>query len=126
MDGSLDWDARGTGSPLTSYGSPTVCWPSTGMSSRMRRLAQNRRVVCQCSALSSTSERGLNPEQRICIAVGFPAAPQQKDRTMSTQVVLITGGLTGIGRAAAVAFASKDAKVVVAGRRDQAGNALVK
>ena len=45
---------------------------------------------------------------------------------MSNQVVLITGGLTGIGRAAAVAFAKKGAKVVVAGRRDEAGNALVK
>jgi NAD(P)-dependent dehydrogenase (short-subunit alcohol dehydrogenase family) len=45
---------------------------------------------------------------------------------MSTQVVLITGGLTGIGRAAAVAFASKGAKVVVAGRRDEVGQALVK
>src|SRR6202162_3896469 len=45
---------------------------------------------------------------------------------MSSQVVLITGGLTGIGRAAAVAFAKKGAKVVVAGRRDEAGKALVK
>ena len=45
---------------------------------------------------------------------------------MSTQVVLITGGLTGIGRAAALAFARKGAKVVVAGRRDEAGKALVK
>ena len=45
---------------------------------------------------------------------------------MSTQVVLITGGLTGIGRAAAVAFAKKGAKVVVSGRRDEAGKALVK
>jgi NAD(P)-dependent dehydrogenase (short-subunit alcohol dehydrogenase family) len=44
---------------------------------------------------------------------------------MRTQVVLITGGLTGIGRAAAVAFARKGAKVVVSGRRDEAGNALV-
>src|SRR6266851_3760385 len=43
---------------------------------------------------------------------------------MDKQVVLITGGLTGIGRAAAVAFARKGANVVVAGRRDEAGNAL--
>ena len=45
---------------------------------------------------------------------------------MSNPVVLITGGLTGIGRAAAVAFAKKGAKVVVAGRRDEAGKALAK
>src|ERR1700736_6541495 len=45
---------------------------------------------------------------------------------MSNPVVLITGGLTGIGRAAAVAFAKKGAKVVVSGRRDEAGKALVK
>jgi NAD(P)-dependent dehydrogenase (short-subunit alcohol dehydrogenase family) len=45
---------------------------------------------------------------------------------MSNPVVLITGALTGIGRAAAVAFAKKGAKVVVAGRRDEAGKALVK
>src|SRR5579859_2599887 len=45
---------------------------------------------------------------------------------METQVVLITGGLTGIGRAAAVAFAKKGANVVVSGRRDEAGQALVR
>jgi NAD(P)-dependent dehydrogenase (short-subunit alcohol dehydrogenase family) len=41
------------------------------------------------------------------------------------QVVLITGALTGIGRAAAVAFASKGAKVVVSGRHDDKGQDLV-
>jgi NAD(P)-dependent dehydrogenase (short-subunit alcohol dehydrogenase family) len=45
---------------------------------------------------------------------------------MSSPVVLITGGLTGIGRAAAVAFAKKGAKVVVSGRRDDAGRELEK
>jgi NAD(P)-dependent dehydrogenase (short-subunit alcohol dehydrogenase family) len=45
---------------------------------------------------------------------------------MTNPVVLITGGLSGIGRAAALAFAKKGANVVVAGRRDEAGNALVK
>ena len=45
---------------------------------------------------------------------------------MSSQVVLVTGGITGIGRAAAIAFAKKGATVVVAGRRDEAGKALVK
>ena len=43
---------------------------------------------------------------------------------MDNPVVLITGALTGIGRAAAVAFARKGAAVVVAGRRDEAGKAL--
>jgi NAD(P)-dependent dehydrogenase (short-subunit alcohol dehydrogenase family) len=43
---------------------------------------------------------------------------------MSNSVVLITGALTGIGRAAAVAFAKKGAKVVVAGRHDDVGKAL--
>jgi NAD(P)-dependent dehydrogenase (short-subunit alcohol dehydrogenase family) len=44
---------------------------------------------------------------------------------MDKPVVLITGGLTRIGRTAAVAFAKKGAKLVVAGRRDEAGKALV-
>jgi NAD(P)-dependent dehydrogenase (short-subunit alcohol dehydrogenase family) len=44
---------------------------------------------------------------------------------MDEPVILITGALTGIGRAAAVAFAKKGAKVVVSGRREKAGEALV-
>jgi NAD(P)-dependent dehydrogenase (short-subunit alcohol dehydrogenase family) len=44
---------------------------------------------------------------------------------MSHPVVLITGALAGIGRATALAFAKEGAKLVVSGRRDEAGQALV-
>jgi NAD(P)-dependent dehydrogenase (short-subunit alcohol dehydrogenase family) len=44
---------------------------------------------------------------------------------MTTPVVLITGGLTGIGRAAALAFAQQHAKLVVSGRHEAPGQALV-
>jgi NAD(P)-dependent dehydrogenase (short-subunit alcohol dehydrogenase family) len=46
-------------------------------------------------------------------------------RAMSSPVVLITGALTGIGRAAAVIFAQEGARVVVSGRRDKEGKELV-
>jgi NAD(P)-dependent dehydrogenase (short-subunit alcohol dehydrogenase family) len=45
---------------------------------------------------------------------------------MSNPVVLITGALTGIGRAAALAFAKEGARLVVAGRHEEAGQALAK
>jgi NAD(P)-dependent dehydrogenase (short-subunit alcohol dehydrogenase family) len=44
---------------------------------------------------------------------------------MSNPVVLITGALTGIGRAIAFAFANEGARMVVSGRSDDAGEALV-
>ena len=43
---------------------------------------------------------------------------------MGTPVVLITGALTGIGRAAALAFAREGNRIVVAGRHETAGQAL--
>ena len=43
---------------------------------------------------------------------------------MSNPVVLITGALTGIGRATAIAFAKEGAQLVVAGRREDAGQQL--
>ncbi|MFZ0637975.1 MAG: glucose 1-dehydrogenase [Candidatus Acidiferrales bacterium] len=44
---------------------------------------------------------------------------------MSSPVVLITGALTGIGRAAAIIFAQEGAHLVVSGRRDKQGQELV-
>ncbi|HIK14953.1 MAG TPA: glucose 1-dehydrogenase [Leptolyngbyaceae cyanobacterium M33_DOE_097] len=46
--------------------------------------------------------------------------------TLNNKVVLVTGGSSGMGRAAAVQFAKQGAKVVVAARREAEGNAIVK
>src|SRR5471030_134034 len=46
--------------------------------------------------------------------------------TNTKPVVLITGALTGIGRATALAFARDGANIVVSGRRDDVGAALVR
>ena len=43
---------------------------------------------------------------------------------MKHTVVLITGALTGIGRAAALAFAKEGNRIVVSGRHEEAGQAL--
>jgi NAD(P)-dependent dehydrogenase (short-subunit alcohol dehydrogenase family) len=43
---------------------------------------------------------------------------------MSNPVVLITGALTGIGRATAIAFAKEGARLVVAGRHEDKGQQL--
>jgi NAD(P)-dependent dehydrogenase (short-subunit alcohol dehydrogenase family) len=45
---------------------------------------------------------------------------------MTKPVVLITGALTGIGRATAVAFAREGARLVVSGRHEEEGEALAK
>ena len=44
---------------------------------------------------------------------------------MKDKVVLITGALTGIGRATALAFAQEGARIVISGRRDEEGQKLV-
>src|SRR5207253_10874831 len=43
---------------------------------------------------------------------------------MGTPVVLITGALAGIGRAAALAFAREGNRIVIAGRHETAGQEL--
>ena len=49
---------------------------------------------------------------------------QNGKRELSDSVVLITGALTGIGRATALAFADEGSTVVIAGRREEAGKQL--
>src|SRR5580704_11921084 len=48
----------------------------------------------------------------------------REDQNMSNPVVLITGALTGIGRATAAAFAKDGAHIVVSGRHEPEGKAL--
>ena len=48
-----------------------------------------------------------------------------KEYLINTPVVLITGALTGIRRATAIAFAQEGARVIVSGRHDEAGQKLV-
>jgi NAD(P)-dependent dehydrogenase (short-subunit alcohol dehydrogenase family) len=48
-----------------------------------------------------------------------------KEVAMSSPVVLITGALTGIGRATALTFANEGARVVISGRREKEGNKLL-
>jgi NAD(P)-dependent dehydrogenase (short-subunit alcohol dehydrogenase family) len=50
---------------------------------------------------------------------------RNNQKPLSESVVLVTGALTGIGRATAIAFAKEGAKVVVSGRKNTEGIALV-
>src|SRR4029077_14387217 len=50
---------------------------------------------------------------------------QKEIVVMSSPVVLITGALTGIGRATALAFANEGARVVISGRREEEGKKLL-
>src|SRR5689334_17622348 len=56
----------------------------------------------------------MNAKPRRPIMTPSAAAP----------VVLITGALTGIGRATALAFAREGSRLVVSGRREEAGHQL--
>src|SRR5471032_1221353 len=56
--------------------------------------------------------------------LAFALTDQGANEMSSPPVVLITGALTGIGRAAAFAFARENARVVVSGRRVEEGRQL--
>src|ERR1700682_2786023 len=49
---------------------------------------------------------------------------KREKRELSNSVVLLNGALTGIGRATAHAFADEGSKIVISGRREEAGRQL--
>src|SRR5882672_8230876 len=66
----------------------------------------------------------LHQPSTALLSNGLFASTVNRSRAMNKPVVLITGALTGIGRAAALAFAKDDARLVVSGRREAEGKAL--
>jgi NAD(P)-dependent dehydrogenase (short-subunit alcohol dehydrogenase family) len=77
------------------------------------------------SAQSACND-GTSKQQSVESAK-FDRSRKTKGDSMSglnRKVVLVTGALTGIGRAAAVIFAQEGAHVVVSGRRDKEGQQL--
>src|SRR5438105_4804477 len=77
---------------------------------------------------------GRDPTKSFLTAPAMPTSGVGANRprgfdgehTMNTQVILVTGALTGIGRAAARAFAQEGHRVVVSGRHHDAGEALAR
>src|ERR1700685_1221359 len=81
---------------------------------------------------SSAPSRSSRPTNSSACSAGFKwvstahcANFHHRANSMTSSVVLITGALTGIGRATATAFARDGARVIVSGRHDDAGRALV-
>src|ERR1700676_4091561 len=93
------------------------------MSSRMRRLKSNPRAAGRCSAM-----RFRYTSERVCDKTD--AMSFLKGRTIMNEfqgkVGILTGGTSGIGRAAAIAYAREGARVVVAGRRAAEGEETVR
>src|ERR1700739_1891785 len=80
---------------------------------------------------SSVSNENGVPDERNSVREDGQRESDRRIRragvgSMSNPVVLITGALTGIGRAAALAFAKEGARLVVAGRHEEAGQELAK
>jgi hypothetical protein len=77
-----------------------------------------------CSDSGKKSLEHVRPPRAFAPTITPILANGPEELEMEKAVVLIEGALTGIGRATAVAFTKKGAKLVVARRRDEAGNAL--
>src|SRR5713101_878169 len=88
---------------------------STGIGSRRPEIAMARQMPGNCSPAVIPSGV-VQCDTMACRLLSAIA--------MEKPVVLITGALTGIGRATAIAFAKDGARLVVSGRRETEGKAL--
>src|SRR5260370_19468360 len=88
---------------------------STSIGSRRPEIAMARQMPGNCSPAVIPSGV-LQCDTMACRLLSAIA--------MEKPVVLITGALTGIGRATAIAFAKDGARLVVSGRRETEGKAL--
>src|SRR5260370_16533397 len=73
----------------------------------------------ECSELS---RKQLLADVKSCLSC--MGSRSREEVAMSSPVVLITGALTGIGRATAVAFAREGPRIVVSGRHHDQGQNL--
>src|SRR6266849_10119839 len=96
------------------------------MTACVQSLGETRMEAYFCSH-GSDAERRHNPVITGQIAdrpAHLGPGHRLRSSAMKKPVVLITGALTGIGRATAIAFAKDGARLVVSGRRETEGKAL--
>src|SRR5258708_19394398 len=97
------------------------------MTTSLQSLGQERHRTLDMRPDSSDAECRHDRVSTGQISSRIPAHPGRhrlRSKTMDKPVVLITGALTGIGRATAIAFAKDGARLVVSGRRETEGKAL--
>src|SRR5260370_3685051 len=97
------------------------------MTTSLQSLGQERHRTLDMRPDSSDAECRHDRVSTGQISSRSPAHPGRhrlRSKTMDKPVVLITGALTGIGRATAIAFAKDGARLVVSGRRETEGKAI--
>jgi NAD(P)-dependent dehydrogenase (short-subunit alcohol dehydrogenase family) len=97
------------------------------MTASLQSLGQQRHRTLDMRPDSSDAERRhylVTTAQIHDSPAPSGAGHRLRSKTMKKPVVLITGALTGIGRATAIAFAKDGARLVVSGRRETEGKAL--